>query len=299
MKGAVIKLFGKLAWILGFALVIGGGGGLAFSALVLIASIFMDGGTAAMGAIVLGVVGLSGVLLGRWLLKKRHTLAEDLWAYGEKAPFSGVRLMMKIEAASEAQKLKTMQRQPLLDALAARSGGREIKVIAQGGAGWEHLSGKSLLLSLSFDSLYLTDIDGIDEHSIMFNQITDISIGGPGTVTKGGGAVGGGFGVDGFLVGAAAASLINLLTTHTTTKTLVKICANGTELFLLTSNLDPGGMRLYLSPVFAKLSAAERASSKTPASVGVADELSKLNELRIAGTINDDEFALLKGRLLQ
>lgn len=299
MKDAVVKLFGKLVWILGVALVVGGGGLLAFSALCLIVSILEDGGTVAMTAIGLGVVGLFGILLGRWLLKKHRTLAENLWAYGEKSPYSGVRLMMKLEAASEAQKLKAIQRKPLLDGIAARSGGREIKVIAQGGAGWQHLSGKSLLLSLSSDSLHLTDLDGIDEHSITFNRITDISISGPGTVTKGGGAVGGGFGVEGFLVGAAAASLINLLTTHTTTKTLVKICANGTELFLLTSNLDPDGMRLYLSPAFAQLSVAERDTSKTPASVGVADELSKLNELRKAGTINDDEFALLKGRLLQ
>lgn len=300
MKDAVIKLCGKLVWILGMASMVGGGGLLAFSVLVLIAAIFIkDGGSAAIAAIVLGAVGLSGIPLGRWLLRKHHELAESLWAYGEKAPYSGVRLMMKLEAASEAQKLKTMQRQSLLDGIAARSGGPEIKVIAQGGAGWAHLSGKSLLLSLSNDSLHLADLDGIDEHSITFNQVTDITIGGPGTITKGGGAVGGGFGVEGFLVGAAAASLINLLTTHTTTKTLVKISTNGTELFLLSSNLDPDGMRLYLSPVFAQLSATERDNQKTAASVGLADELLKLSELRKAGTINDDEFSLLKGQLLQ
>lgn len=300
MKDAVIKLYGKLIWILGIASMVGGGGLLALSVLGLIASIFIkDGGAAAVASIGLGVVGLAGIPLGRWMLKRHHQLAEKLWGYGERAPYSGVRLMMKLEAVSKAQKLKAMQRQPLLDGIAARSGGREIKVVAQGGAGWEHLSGKSLLLSLSSDSLHLTDLDGINEHSITFNRITDVNIGGPGTVTKGGGAVGGGFGVEGFLVGAAAASLINLLTTHTTTKTLVQIAAKGTELFLLVSNLDPDGMRLYLSPVFAQLSVVKRDAPKTVASVGVADELSKLNELRKAGTINDDEFALLKGRLLQ
>lgn len=299
MKDAVIKLYSKLIWILGIASMVGGGGLIAVSILGLIASVFIqDGGSAAVASIGLGVMGFAGIPLGRWMVKKHHQFSEKLWGYGERTPYSGVRLLMKFEAVAKAQKLKTMQRQPLIDGIAARSGGHAIKVVVQGGAGWEHLSGKTLLLSFSTDSLYLTDLDGINEHSITFNRITDVNIGGPGTVTTGGGAVGGGFGVEGFLVGAAAASLINLLTTHTTTKTLVQIATKGTELFLLVSNLDPDGMRRYLSPVFAQLFVAERATPKTTV-VSVADELSKLNELRSAGTINDDEFALLKGRLLQ
>ncbi|KPU60979.1 hypothetical protein AN403_5077 [Pseudomonas fluorescens] len=299
MKDSVIKLKSKLIRILGKVAMVGGGGFLIMSILGLIMSVFSEDSAPVGSLILLGVVGLAGILLGRWLVKEHHQLSERLWAYGERTPYSGIRLLMKVETVAKAQKLKTVQRQPLIDGLAVRSGGHEIKVVAQGGAGWEHLSGKSLFLSLSSDSLYLTDLEGINEHSIAFNRITDVNIGGPGTVTKGGGAIGGGFGVEGFLVGAATASLINLLTTHTTTKTLVQIGTKGAELFLLVSTHDPDGMRRYLSPVFAQLSLVEQALPNKITVVSVADELSKLNELRRAGTINDDEYVLLKGRLLQ
>jgi|GEM_PF-3414924 len=218
-------------------------------------------GTPIVTIVSIGAIGFTGTAIGLWLIKKRGALAKGLWNIGKRNQYSGVRLLIRLGDVANAEKAKAAdrqsdraakaaKRQPLLDEIAMRSGGREIKVLAQGGCGWEFLSEKSLTLSLDSECLYLTDLDDIEEYAIPFNSIKDISIGGPGTVTRGGGAIGGGFGVQGFLIGAAAASLINLLTTHTSTRTLVRIATTGQELFLLVSCLDPDGMRRYLSPAY-------------------------------------------------
>ena len=62
--------------------------------------------------------------------------------------------------------------------------------------------------------------------------------------------MGGGFGIEGFLIGAAAASVLNVLTSRKTTKTLVHVECENSEIFLLIATMEPDETRIYLSPLF-------------------------------------------------
>ncbi len=101
--------------------------------------------------------------------------------------------------------------------------------------------------------------------------------------------MGGGFGVDGFLVGAAAATVLNILTSHKTTKTLVHVKSEKSEIFLLISTMEPDETRIYLSPLFVSL----KSKSNTGAS-GIVEEIEKLAKLLADGLITGEEYAQLK-----
>lgn len=81
-------------------------------------------------------------------------------------------------------------------------------------------------------------------------EICDIVISGPGTVTTGGGFMGGGFGIEGALGGMALASVMNALTTTTKVHTyLALVCTRG-ELHLHLSTIEPGALRIAMAPIF-------------------------------------------------
>ncbi|SFM21915.1 SHOCT domain-containing protein [Halopseudomonas yangmingensis] len=304
------KMLKPAVWLLGSFFLWLGGLLLVISFPLAIASFFVaDLSLPLWESILSGALGLAFALPGWWLVKNSTAVSEKLWNSAERQQTAGFRRLMKLEESTKIgmkkalnahsnMKSKAAKQQLLLEDIAARSSGRDLKVVVQGGSGWEQLSGKSLVLSLATDILYLTDLDELQEYLIPYDSITDLGISGPGTLTKGGGAMGGGFGVEGFLAGAAAATIINMLTTHTTTKTIVRISSNRQELFLLSSTKDPEEMRQYLSPIYTRLPPADSRPYLTGKS-NVVQELINLNELRQSGVINEDEFAALKGRLLQ
>lgn len=167
-------------------------------------------------------------------------------------------------------------------------------VVAIGGKGWESLTNKKLTAGVAAEGLYLWDMEALKTYTVHSNTITDINVGGPGTVRSGGGAMGGGFGVEGFLVGAAAATVLNILTSHKTTKTLVHVKCENSEIFLLISTMEPEETRIYLSPLFVSLKTKSNAGSS-----GIAGEIEKLAKLLTDGHITSEEYATLKSRLLQ
>lgn len=237
----------------------------------------------------------------RYWSKKASTehqvLAEKFYAYAKKSPFSGQSLYLAAKPSIDEWKDASERRQKFLDVIASRCSGSGLKVSVQGGAGWESLSGRELLLSLDSNCLFLTDLNAFSEHKIPFSEVLSVEISGPGTITTGGGFSGGGFGVEGFLVGAAASTALNLLTTRTSTKSIVRIDTKGAEIFLLVDTREPEELRLLLSPVYAAASRVETVSTSNNNSV--VDEILKLNSLREAGAISEDEFSTLKARLLQ
>jgi hypothetical protein len=85
------------------------------------------------------------------------------------------------------------------------------------------------------------------------SDLLAVDVGGPGQVTSGGGYIGGGFGVTGFLAGAAAASIMNDLTTKSSILTTVAVLARNGELHGLLSDAEPYGIRIRLSPVYTRL----------------------------------------------
>ena len=72
MKESVIKLKSKLIRILGKVAMVGGGGFLVLSILGLIMAVFSEESAPVESFILLGVIGLAGIPLGRWLVKEHH-----------------------------------------------------------------------------------------------------------------------------------------------------------------------------------------------------------------------------------
>jgi hypothetical protein len=106
----------------------------------------------------------------------------------------------------------------------------------------------------------------IEEHEeqlvlgLPFTSVHAIEIGGPGAVTTSTGVIGGGFGIEGALQGMAIATVLNALTTQTTVNTIVHIDTDHGELFLHTSQIEPGALRLALSPAMWRLANRARHS---------------------------------------
>jgi len=133
-----------------------------------------------------------------------------------------------------------------------------------------------------------------------YEDIEAVEITGPGAVTRGGGMIGGGFGVTGALEGMAIASIINALTTRTTVKTVLRIESREAELFLLNSVHEPDALRVMLSPVFGRLKRVARNQPVLPGeSTDPVERLTRLAALVEKGLFTRAEFERLKARLLE
>lgn len=121
-------------------------------------------------------------------------------------------------------------------------------------------------------------------------EIAELNIAGPGSVTTGGGFIGGGFGFEGALEGMAIAGVLNALTTRTKIHTFISAITNFGELHLHYGGLEPSALRIALSDVFSKLRRLE--PSWQPARLRLLEaELSR-------GAITQQEFDDLKNRLI-
>jgi hypothetical protein len=89
--------------------------------------------------------------------------------------------------------------------------------------------------------------------SIQVRDLSAFEIFGPGAVTTGGGFFGGGFGVVGAAAGIAVAAALNAITTRTKIITLIRIATGRRELFLHYGELEPGALRIELSPLIVNL----------------------------------------------
>src|SRR5262249_16799941 len=89
-------------------------------------------------------------------------------------------------------------------------------------------------------------VQPIQEETIPYPEIVDFSITGPGTVTTGGGFIGGGFGVAGALEGMAVAAVLNALTSRTKVHTFIGLVTHQGELFLHYEGMEPGALRIAL-----------------------------------------------------
>ncbi len=82
--------------------------------------------------------------------------------------------------------------------------------IVLGASGFPFTAGESSTISFHDNSVTCSGRESIARFSLL--ELIDISVTGPGTVTTGGGFVGGGFGVEGALEGIALAGVLNMLT---------------------------------------------------------------------------------------
>jgi hypothetical protein len=163
--------------------------------------------------------------------------------------------------------------------------------------------GLNPLCNLLFDraALTITATDSGATLRIPYTDIQDLEVAGPGAVTRGGGFIGRGRGVTGAPDGLLAAQVLNALTTRTTIQTLIRVAFRGGELIFSWDRKTPAQVRLDLSPVFARIASAHEQLHRsriasTPSTL--AEQLQKIAELRAAGHLTEEEFAVAKSKIL-
>jgi len=114
---------------------------------------------------------------------------------------------------------------------------------------------------------------------------------------------GGGFGITGAVEGMAIAALLNALTTTVTIKTVVRIQAADSELFLLNTKMTPEVLRIELSRPLGLIRNAQPGPAPTdtdePTSPSaLIDQLAKLASMLDSGLLTRQEFDHLKDQLI-
>lgn len=201
-----------------------------------------------------------------------------------------IRKLAKLEKDKKQQLFrKEDQRKELLNG----SSNKELQVKYLGGAGYK-LTPEELYYFGVMDSKIRFISAANEVLDVEFADIISYEVGGVGTTTTNAGVTGGGFGIEGFIKGAVTAAVINAATTKSSTNTFLKMTSKKGELFLHTAMCEPAELRMILSPLSIKI--ANRINEV--ASVSVADELSKLNDLVKSGVITDSDFSNAKNKLL-
>lgn len=108
-------------------------------------------------------------------------------------------------------------------------------------------------ISLAFEADAVRCLGKNRSADFSYTELAELKISGPGTVTSGGGFIGGGFGVEGALEGMAIAGVLNLLTTRNKIHTFITLIANFGELHLHYGEMEPAALRMALAPVYVKL----------------------------------------------
>lgn len=124
-----------------------------------------------------------------------------------------------------------------------------------------------------------------------------VEVAGRGKQRRGGGFIGGGFGLEGAAEGMAIAAVLNALTTRTSVETLLRVASVDAEYWFFTDRLEPQELRIQLAPVVGRI-AGPRRTATAQAPQGLVAQLQQLAELHAAGALTDDEFARAKSRLL-
>ena len=86
-----------------------------------------------------------------------------------------------------------------------------------------------------------------------YEELLDLTLGGQGETTSGGGFFGGGFGLEGALTGMAIASVANALTTTRSIESIIHLELVDGEVFILNEKMTPAALRLALSEVFVAI----------------------------------------------
>jgi hypothetical protein len=131
---------------------------------------------------------------------------------------------------------------------------------------------------------------------VAYSEIASVDVSGAGEKTRGGGFMGGGFGLTGAVEGMAIAAVLNSLTTQTSMDTVLRVQTHIGEMFFHSDSLAPEALRMSLSAAFTKL--RQKDASGTPSSGDVLEKLAKLADLLERGAITREEFDKLKSDLL-
>lgn len=166
-----------------------------------------------------------------------------------------------------------------------------------GGYGYPLKQDQPLNIGINKSSVVFFNKESLQRIETPFNEITELEISGPGTVTTNAGISGGGFGLEGFLQGAVAAAVINAATTKSSTNTFIRLLSNTGEIYLHTTEIEPAALKMKLSPVFVNL--ANRSKKAAGNSGGsISEEIERLQNLMKDGVISQEEFDSAKKKII-
>jgi hypothetical protein len=152
-------------------------------------------------------------------------------------------------------------------------------------------------------ALHIVSQVGGSKTSIPYAEVRALEIGGPGLVQRGGGVVGGGFGLVGVAEGLLIAKLMNSLTTRTVIVTIVRVVADRAEAAMLCTTNPPDQLRTALAPILRRIEDAHRLPPAPPSldapqhDIGAA--IRQLAALRDEGLVSAEQFEAKRDELLK
>lgn len=158
-----------------------------------------------------------------------------------------------------------------------------------GGSGFSLPTGEEVDICFGHSLLVVQTQVNDRREAISYPEIVSVTITGPGRITSGGGFIGGGFGIGGALKGMVLASVLETLTSRTEIHTILEIITHRGEIFLHYEAMEPGALRITLSPIFARLRQLD--------SCWLKDRLDRLAALRDRDILTTEQFDRLAQRL--
>jgi hypothetical protein len=178
----------------------------------------------------------------------------------------------------------------------ARGMGFMAESLFLGGHGLPLTPGETYALLFDDDGLLVTNWRPVAR--LPYSEIRRLDISGRGEVTSGGGFIGGGFGFEGAATGIAIAALLNAATSKSRMETVLQLEGSDAEAFFHYGRATPERLRIELSAVFGRVRKETEGPRQQAGEVGVADQLSKLADLRREGLLSPEEFGAAKRRIL-
>lgn len=185
--------------------------------------------------------------------------------------------------AEEQKRNKELLRQDFNDGY---SESKKLKIKIVGGAGWGDMVDNQIDLKIMQKSMDFFDFGEGRKKSVSYADIRSVEIGGPGRVTSGPRISGGGFGAEGALTGMAIATVANILLTHSSTRTIVRIMLGDSEVIFISTDVEPEAMRMILSPLYVGLDSGGAVSGEN----NMSGQLVELAGLRDSGVINEEQY---------
>lgn len=176
-----------------------------------------------------------------------------------------------------------------------------LHVIHVGGYGTDLVVGEEYFAAFGDSAVTVSHPWAEESLTVPYTEIVEFDIGGRGAMESDAGLVGGGFGIDGAVVGMALAGVVNAATRTKSVETGIWWKAADSELFLFTYSAEPDSLRVELARQIARMN-GKPVDSPEPAAVGKQDlvaQLRGLAELREAGVLSDAEFQAAKQRVLE
>jgi hypothetical protein len=188
-----------------------------------------------------------------------------------------------------------------------------LKVTYAGGNSFALVSGQEGGMLIQSRGITFRPDDSETYWSKDLGELLGVQVGGEGVFTTGGGWIGGGFGIQGALKGAAFASVMNLLTTRVHNDCLIRLVFEDEDVTFQVSSHTPSeleheltGLELWLKNRLAKSTTqtepspvAIQVKQDESVTMDLPGQLAKLAELFKSGVLSDDEYTAAKSKLLK